>query len=152
MAAQIKTEYSGKNPLLLPVLDGSFVFAADLIRHLDFECTVSFLKIKSYEGMKPGEKNQTLIGLNEEIANRHVLILEDIVDTGRTLHNLANSLQVQNPGSLKIASLLYKPNAAELAVKPDFTCFTIPNVFVVGYGLDYDGLGRNLPDIYAIKE
>ena len=150
LAAELNKDYKGKNPLFLSILNGSFIFAADLFKEIKFDCTISFVKIASYKGTSSSGNVISLIGLEENIRDRHVIVLEDIVDTGKTLSDLLPSLQNQNPASLKIASLLVKPEALKHDVPIDYFCFNIPNDFIVGYGLDYDGYGRNLRDIYQI--
>jgi hypoxanthine phosphoribosyltransferase len=151
VAEKINLEYAGKQPLLIPVLNGSFLFAADLAKYLTIDCEFSFIKASSYKGERSTGVIDELIGLNEEIQNRHVIIIEDIVDTGNTLARLLPELQLKLPASLKIASLLFKPSALKADLVVDFCGITIPNDFIVGYGLDYNGLGRNLRNIYKIE-
>ncbi|MCS6934328.1 MAG: hypoxanthine phosphoribosyltransferase [Chitinophagales bacterium] len=148
VAAQINADYAGARPLLLPLLNGAFVFAADLIRCLTIDCELSFVKVASYTGTQSSGQLHTLVGLAENISGRHVIIVEDIVDTGHTLARLLPELQAKNPASLKIASLLVKPEALNNRLEVHYTGMEIPNDFIVGYGLDYDGLGRNLCEIY----
>jgi hypoxanthine phosphoribosyltransferase len=152
VAAQINSDYIGKRPLIVPVLNGSFMFAADLLKELKLDCELSFVKIVSYHGTTSNGHATTLIGLNQNIEGRHVILVEDIVDTGHTLSKILPQLMQQNPASLKVASLLFKPAALKVAVKIDYIGQEIPNDFIVGYGLDYDGLGRNLRDIYQVVE
>jgi hypoxanthine phosphoribosyltransferase len=152
MAAEINGDYKGKNPLFIAILNGSFMFAADLFKHLHIDAEVCFIKLASYKGMKSSGNIVTAIGLDQDLYGRDVVIVEDIVDTGKTLNEFLPKLQHQQPSSLKIASLLHKPEATRYALTIDYTGFTIPNKFVVGYGLDYDGLGRNLKEIYQLSE
>lgn len=151
MADAINKDYSGKRPLFIAILNGSFIFAADLFRHLTIEAELCFIKLASYKGMKSSGKVVTSIGLEEDIFGKDVVIVEDIVDTGKTLHRFLPKLIHQQPKSLKIVTLLHKPEATEYSLKLDYVGFAIPNKFVVGYGLDYDGLGRNLKEIYQLK-
>ena len=138
------------NPLFLSVLNGSFVFTADFVRCLEFPCEISFVKLASYQGTETTGKVHQLIGLTENIEGRTVIILEDIVDTGITLGKLIETLKAYKPKAVKIATLLYKPDSYKGNVKVDYVGRSIPNEFIVGYGLDYNGLGRNLADIYTL--
>jgi hypoxanthine phosphoribosyltransferase len=149
-ANQINEDYKDKQPLFIGVLNGSFLFAADLVREFNGNCDVSFMKMASYEGTATTGVVNELIGLNESIEGRHVVILEDIVDTGNTLEKLFEELQKDNPASLEIATLLYKPKAYQKDIPVKYAAMEVGNEFLVGYGLDYDGLGRNLKDIYII--
>lgn len=150
MAGDINKAYAGKRPLFIAILNGSFMFAADLFKHLSIEAEICFIKLASYKGMKSSGKVVTSIGLEEDIFGKDVIIVEDIVDTGKTLHKFLPKLMHQQPKTLKIASLLHKAEATEYPMTLDFVGFIIPNKFVVGYGLDYDGLGRNLKEIYQL--
>lgn len=152
IAAQINADYAGKKPLFIAILNGSFLFAADLFRKLNIEAEISFIKLASYKGTTSTGKVITAIGLDERLQDRHIILLEDILDTGRTLFNFIPELQQQGPASLKIATLLTKPSARQFDIQPDYLGFEIPDKFVVGYGLDYDGLGRNIPSIYQLAE
>ena len=152
VAHQINEDYIGKRPLLVPVLNGSFMFASDLIKELMLDCELCFIKAASYEGMNSQGKVTTVIGLNENIEGRHIIIIEDIVDTGNTLAKILPLFREGKPASLKIASLLLKPLALQTDITVDYVGMEIPNEFIVGYGLDYDGLGRNLRDIYQVIE
>ncbi|MNU26820.1 MULTISPECIES: hypoxanthine phosphoribosyltransferase [Edaphocola] len=152
IAAQISADYAGKKPLFIAILNGSFLFAADLFRKLNIEAEISFIKLASYKGTTSTGKVITAIGLDERLKDRHIILLEDILDTGRTLFNFMPELQQQGPASLKIATLLTKPSARQFDIQPDYLGFEIPDKFVVGYGLDYDGLGRNIPSIYQLAE
>ena len=150
MAAAINRDYAGKRPLFIAILNGAFMFAADLFKYLTIPAEISFIKLASYKGMKSSGSVITAIGLDEDLYGRDVIIVEDIVDTGRTLFRFLPSLEHQHPSSLKIAALLHKPEATEHPLTLDYVGFSIPNKFVVGYGLDYDGLGRNLKEIYQL--
>jgi len=150
VAENIKRDLTEKDPVFVCVLNGAFMFASDLIKQLDFPCELCFVRLKSYEGTKKGEKMKEVFGLIEEIKNRNVVILEDIIDTGYTMDILLNELSKKKPASLRIATMLFKPEALQLAIKPDYVAMEIPNDFIVGYGLDYEGHGRNLRDIYKI--
>lgn len=148
LAAAINTDYKDKSPLLLPILNGSFIFAADLIRELKLECRVSFVKHSSYQGTQSTGQLNTLIGLNESLFGQDLIIIEDIMDTGLTLSKVVDELSSLGTRSVEIVTLVRKSLAREHAVQPKYIGFDIENEFVVGYGLDYDGFGRNLKDIY----
>ncbi|MCX6247098.1 MAG: hypoxanthine phosphoribosyltransferase [Bacteroidetes bacterium] len=150
MAVEINHDYEGKHPLFLAVLNGSFVFAADLIRKITIPCKISFVKLSSYSGTASTENVKELIGLSEDIRGRHVIIVEDIVDTGLTLDKFLQDLEKLLPASVKLACFTFKKEAFKKSFRIDYLGITIPNEFIVGYGLDYDGYGRNLPDIYKI--
>lgn len=150
LATAINNDYAGKRPLFIVILNGSFMFAADVFKNLTIEAEICFIKLASYKGMKSSGKVVTSIGLEEDLFGKEVIILEDIVDTGKTLHNFLPKLIHQQPKSLKIVALLHKPEATEHPLTLDYVGFIIPNKFVVGYGLDYDGLGRNLKEIYQL--
>ncbi|MEK7226486.1 MAG: hypoxanthine phosphoribosyltransferase [Bacteroidota bacterium] len=150
LAMAINTDYAGKKPLFIAILNGSFMFASDLFKNLDIEAELCFIKLASYKGMKSSGKVVTSIGLEEDLFGKEVIIVEDIVDTGKTLHRFLPKLVHQQPKSLKIAAFLHKPEATEYPLTLDYVGFEIPNKFVVGYGLDYDGLGRNLKEIYQL--
>lgn len=150
MARAINKDYIGKKPLFIPILNGSFMFASDLFKHLTIDAEISFIKLASYKGMKSSGNIITAIGLDYDLFGKDVVIVEDIIDTGKTLHDFLPKLQHQQPASLKIAALLHKPEAAKFPLEIHYTGFKIPDKFVVGYGLDYDGLGRNLKEIYQL--
>jgi hypoxanthine phosphoribosyltransferase len=150
MAGRVNRDYEGKKPLFLAILNGSFVFAADLMRKITIPCNISFVKFSSYQGTETTSNVKQLIGLNEDIKGRHVVLVEDIVDTGITLDMLLGELQKHEPADVKIACFCHKPDAFRKSYKIDYVGMNIPNEFIVGYGLDYDGYGRNLPDIYKI--
>lgn len=152
LAAQLNTEYAGKKPIFLSILNGSFLFTADLFKQITIEAEVSFIKLASYKGTSSTGNVITAIGLDANVNGRHIIILEDIIDTGKTLHHYLPELNSLQPASVKIAVLLNKKEALAYPVKVDYSCFDIPNKFVVGYGLDYDGLGRNSKAIYQLKE
>ena len=151
MAVKLAAEYEGKDTVFVGVLNGCFRFISDLMKHIEFDAEVNFIKLSSYRGTESSGKISDLMSLNSDLRDKHVVILEDIVDTGHTLDYLMEILAEKRTSSIKVASLLYKPDAFIGKRKPDYTAFEIPNLFVVGYGLDYDGLGRNLNDIYQIK-
>ncbi|WP_291858478.1 hypoxanthine phosphoribosyltransferase [Marinilabilia sp.] len=152
MAEKMNKELRDKNPLMICILNGSFMFSSDLMKLIDFPCEISFVKLSSYDGMGSTGKVKHLIGLNEEIEGRTVVLLEDIVDTGVTIENLMKQLESQKPKDVRVATLLFKPEACKKDVKLDYVGMEIPNEFIVGYGLDYDGYGRNLPDIYTVTD
>jgi hypoxanthine phosphoribosyltransferase len=151
LALQLNKDYAGKRPLFLSVLNGAFLFTADLFKQITIEAEVSFIKLASYKGTSSTGNVITAIGLDMNVKDRHIIILEDIIDTGKTLHHYLPQLESMQPASVKIAVLLDKKEALQYPVKVDYACFEIPNKFVVGYGLDYDGLGRNSKDIYQLK-
>ncbi len=152
MAGRIDHDLRNHQPIFIAVLNGSFMFASDLIKKIRLTCRISFVKLASYEGdVSTGDPSE-VIGLQEDLAGEHVVVLEDIVDTGRTLSVFLERIRETKPASLRIASLLYKPDACRYLRQPDYVGFEIPNRFVVGYGLDYKGLGRNLPGIYTEDE
>ena len=151
-ADKMSSDLKGKNPLLLGVLNGSFIFAADLMRMLDIECEISFVKMSSYEGTQSTGNVKKLVGLNEDIEGRTIVIVEDIVDTGLTMERMIEYLKGFNPAEIHICTLLLKPENLKRKLDIEYVAMEIPNDFIVGYGLDYDGLGRNLRDIYVVKE
>ncbi|GAC1426991.1 MAG: hypoxanthine phosphoribosyltransferase [Chitinophagaceae bacterium] len=150
MATAINKDYAGKRPLFIAILNGSFIFASDLFKSISIEAEICFIKLASYKGTKSSGQVITAIGLDTDIIDRHVVILEDIVDTGKTLSEFLPQLHHQQPASLAIAALLHKPEATVYDIKIDYLGFSIPNKFVLGYGLDYDGLGRNIKEIYQL--
>jgi len=152
MAENIKRDMKGKKPLFLVVLNGAFIFAADLIRRMDFDCDISFVKLSSYVGTKTTSDVRELIGLDENLNGRTVIIVEDIIDTGITLAGTIEKLKNLNAADVKLAILLFKPEAFRKDYKIDYIGMEIPIKFIVGYGLDYDGLARNYPDIYQLTE
>ncbi len=150
LAVELRAKYNGKRPLFVGVLNGAFFFAAELVKRLDIECEITFVKVASYHGTRSTGKVTELIGLNERIEGRHVVILEDIVDTGNTIRHIVDALNEHHPASVSIAALLFKPDAYTQDIPIEHVAVRIPNAFVVGSGLDHDGLGRNLPGIYQI--
>jgi hypoxanthine phosphoribosyltransferase len=151
IGGQLNRDYAGKRPLFIAILNGSFMFAADLFKELMIDAEICFIKLASYKGTKSSGQVITAIGLDIDIFDREVLILEDIVDTGKTLNQFLPQLKHQQPASLKIVALLNKPEAKAYPIEVDYLGFTIPNKFVVGYGLDYNGLGRNIDSIYVLS-
>ncbi len=149
LARQLNHAYANKEPIFIAVLNGSFMFAADLMKKVSVTCHISFIRVSSYQSMESTGKITELIGLQEAITNRHVVIIEDIVDTALTMSHLVAQLQTHGPASLEIVTLLCKREAMQKPMALKYVGFDIPNAFVVGYGLDYDGLGRNLPDVYV---
>lgn len=152
LADQLNRDMQGSTPLFLVILNGSFMFAADLMKRITLPCEVSFVKLASYSGNQSTGAVKKLIGLNEDMKGRDVVILEDIIDSGITMDHLLEQLKDQAPASVRIVTFLFKPNAFQKSFPIDYVGISIPNDFIVGYGLDYDGLGRNLPDIYKIVE
>ena len=150
IADSINEEYRDKKPLFIAILNGSFMFAADLFKYLTINSEISFIKLASYKGMKSTGNVITSIGLDVDLFGKDLVIIEDIVDTGKTLYNFLPKLKDHHPSSLKIAALLHKPEATRFPLTLDYVGFSIPDKFVVGYGLDYDGLGRNLKEIYQV--
>ena len=152
VADRINSDFQGRVPILLSVLNGSFVFAADLMRYLNIECEISFVKMASYEGTSSTGTVRKLIGVNTDLKGRDVIIVEDIVDTGVTMKNMLGMLKDYEPVSLHICTLLVKPEKLTVPLNIEYCAMEIPNDFIVGYGLDYDQLGRNLRDIYTVVE
>lgn len=150
VAEQINKDLEGKNPLFLCVLNGSFIFAADLYREITIPSNISFVKLASYQGTISTGKVQEVIGLNEDISGRTVVIVEDIVDTGRTMRQMIESLGTRNPESVHICALFVKPDKLEEPIDVEYAAFSIPDDFIVGYGLDYDQDGRGMKDVYTI--
>lgn len=151
LAEKISTDYKEETPIFVGVLNGAFMFLGELMKNYKGNCEVSFTKLASYHGTSTTGRMKNLIGLNENIENRNIIIVEDIVDTGHTLDYLMKILIEKNPKSIKTATLFFKPEAYKKNIKIDYIGMEIPNKFIVGYGLDYDGLGRNLPEIYQLK-
>jgi hypoxanthine phosphoribosyltransferase len=150
LTRQMNTDLLGKDVVFLGILNGAFLFAADLFRHIDLQARISFVKLASYEGTSSSGSIKELIGWNEDIKNKTIVVIEDIVDTGNTLERIVDELIIRKASEIKIAALLYKPSAYTKKIPLDYVGFEIPNDFVVGYGLDYDGYGRNLPSVYTL--
>ncbi len=151
LAEQINNDYSGKEVVFLGILNGAFLFAAELFKRINLKARISFVKLASYEGTKSSGTIKELIGWNEDIKNQEIIIIEDIVDTGITLERIVGELVIRKASDIKVATLLLKPDAYTKDIPVDYIGFKIPNNFVVGFGLDYDGYGRNLPAIYTLK-
>lgn len=151
LAEALNRDYAGKKPLFIAILNGSFMFAADIFKHLTIDAEICFIKLASYKGMKSSGQVITAIGLDHDLYDRDVVILEDIVDTGKTLHEFLPQLHHQQPRSFAIVTLLHKAEATQFPLTLAHVGFEIPDKFVVGYGLDYDGLGRNLKEIYQLS-
>ncbi len=150
MAQKMNSDLAGKDVIFLGILNGCFMFAGDLFKHIDLPCQITFLKLASYQGTTSSGTVKRLIGINEDIEGKTVVIIEDIIDTGNTLESIIKQLKGYEPNEIKIATLLYKPEAYEKKIPIDYVGFEIPDKFILGYGLDYDGFGRNLSDIYTI--
>lgn len=149
LGAQLTKDYAGKNPILVGILKGSIPFMAELVKHIDTHIEMDFMMVSSYHG---GTASSGVINIKQDIKGRHVLFVEDIIDTGQTLKNLRDMFKEREAASVKIATLLDKPEGRVVEIEADYTCFTIPNEFVVGYGLDYKENYRNLPYIGVLKE
>mgnify|MGYP003303466646 FL=1 len=152
VADRINHDYAGKRPVMLGVLNGCFMFVAELLKNLSIECEISFVKLSSYQGTNSTGVVREVLGLTDSIVGRDVIIIEDIVDTGYTMQSMLETLGTREPASLEIASLFVKSARLKVPVDVKYSVFTIPDRFIVGFGLDYDHLGRNLPDIYDAAE
>jgi hypoxanthine phosphoribosyltransferase len=150
LAKKINSELAGKEVVFLGILNGAFLFAADLFRRIDFPARISFVKLASYQGTSSSGSIKELIGWNENINNKIIVVVEDIVDTGNTLERIVDELVIRKAAEIRIAALLFKPDAYTKQIPLHYIGFEIPNNFVVGYGLDYDGFGRNLPSVYTL--
>jgi hypoxanthine phosphoribosyltransferase len=150
IANEMNVLYADKKPIFISVLNGAFMFTADLLKKIDFPCELSFIKLSSYSGTSSTGIVKEIVGLQEEIDGRDVIVIEDIIDTGITMQKIISQLELKNPASIRIATLLLKPDSVKVPINPDFVCFSIPDKFVVGFGLDLNGIGRNLPDIYQL--
>lgn len=152
LARDIERDCQGVLPLIVCVLNGAFPFASDLFRALDIDAEITFIRLKSYSGTESTGTIKTVLGLHENVRDRHVILVEDIIDTGNTIRRLIGDIAAMQPASLRVATLLFKPESLQCDVKPDYIGFNIPPKFIIGYGLDLDGLARNLNDIYVLKE
>ena len=152
IANEMNRDLADKNPIFLGILNGAFMFASDLFKQITIPCQITFLKLASYEGTKTTGTVKQLIGINQELKDRTVVVLEDIVDTGITLDTIVRQLNGYEPREVLVATMLHKPEALQKDVKLNYVGFKIPNEFVVGYGLDYEGYGRNLPEIYTLVQ
>lgn len=152
LAKKISEEYKGKKVTFVAILNGAFMFASDLLKEIELDCEITFVKVSSYKGSASTGRVDELIGLNASLTDKNVIILEDIVDTGITIDKIHKLIELQLPESLRICTLLYKKEAHQGRVLPDYVAFEIENRFVVGYGLDYDEAGRNLKEIYQVKK
>lgn len=152
VAERINNDLKDKNPLFLAVLNGSFIFAADLMREITIPCEISFVKLASYQGTTSTGKITEVIGINEELSGRCIVIVEDIVDTGLTMKRMLETLGTRSPAEIHICTLLVKPDKLQVDLNIEYAAMKIPNDFIVGYGLDYNQQGRNLPDIYTVVE
>ncbi len=150
VANEINKDYEGKKPLFIAILNGSFMFASDLFKEISIEAEICFIKLASYKGIKSSGQVITAIGLDVDLVGREIIVIEDIVDTGKTLSQFLPQIHHHQPSSLKIAALLHKPDAMVYPIQIDYLGFTVPNKFLLGYGLDYDGLGRNIREIYQL--
>ena len=150
LSKSIEDDLSGKNPFFIVVLNGAFLFAADIFRNMTTPCEIGFIRVSSYSGMSSTGEVKSVMGIEQSLEGRHVVILEDIVDSGDTAVFLVEQLKSKNVASVRFATLLFKPNALRHDFKPDYTGFEVPNDFLVGYGLDYDGYGRNYNEIYKL--
>lgn len=152
LGQRLSKDLEGKNPLFLSVLNGAFMFTADLLREMTIPCEVSFVKLASYEGTTSTGKVKEVIGINENLTGRTVVIVEDIVESGKTMSRMIETLGTRNPASIHICSLFVKPEKLEVDLNIEYSAFEIPNAFIVGYGLDYDQQGRQLKEVYALTE
>ena len=150
LAQQMSRELEGKNPLFLAVLNGAFIFAADLMREMTIPCEISFVKLASYQGTTSTGTIKEVIGINEDLTNRTVVIVEDIVESGLTMKRMMEQIGTRNPTSVKVCTLFFKPEKLTEDLKLDYVAFKIPNDFILGYGLDYDQQGRGLKDLYTL--
>jgi hypoxanthine phosphoribosyltransferase len=150
IAEDMNRDLADKNPIFLGILNGAFMFASDLFKQINIPCQITFLKLASYEGIQSSGTVKQLIGINQDLKDRTVVILEDIVDTGITLETIIRQLSGYQPKEILVATMLHKPDALQKKVKLDYVGFNIPNEFVLGYGLDYNGYARNLPEIYTL--
>lgn len=152
LAQQLSKDFEGKNPLFLAVLNGSFIFAADLMREITIPCEISFVKLASYQGTTSTGKIKEVIGINEDLSGRTIVIVEDIVESGLTMKRMIETLGTRNPASVHICTLFVKREKLQVDLDIEYAAFSIPNAFIVGYGLDYDQQGRHLKEVYSLKE
>ena len=150
IAARINRDFEGREVIFIGILNGAFMFAADLFKRINLKARISFVKLSSYHGTSSSGSIRELIGLNEDLENKNIIILEDIIDSGETLEWIINDLSERKAAEIKVAALLIKPEAYSGKIPVDYVGFNIPRYFVVGYGLDYDGFGRNLPSVYSL--
>jgi len=150
VAEAINRDIADKNPLFICVLNGAFMFAGDLMKNVNIPCQITFIKLSSYEGLYTSGAVKEIIGLNESVVGRNVVVVEDIVDTGITMERILSSLRAKGANEIRVATFLQKPDALQRDIQIDYVAMKIPNDFIVGYGLDYDGYGRNLKDIYTV--
>tara|TARA_B100001093_G_C26744787_1_gene978333 strand:- start:12 stop:554 length:543 start_codon:yes stop_codon:yes gene_type:complete len=150
VADNINKDFKNKTPVIIGVLNGSFIFIADLAKELLIDCNISFIKVSSYEKTKSTGKVNSIIGLTEDIKNKDVIIVEDIIDTGNTINNLIDNIADKQPKTISLVTLLFKPKSLIYDIKPDYVAIEIPDYFIIGYGLDYDKYGRNLKNIYKL--
>jgi hypoxanthine phosphoribosyltransferase len=151
IADQLNEEYRDKSPVFVCILTGAFMFASEILKRFKWDCEVTFMRLKSYDGTESKGEVRELQGFVEKLEGRDVIVLEDIIETGKTMTHLLEKMKDQNPASIRIASLFFKPNALQKEIHPDYVAFEIGNDFIVGFGLDYDGYGRNLQQIYKVK-
>lgn len=152
IAGQINHDFYGREVVFVGILNGAFMFASDLFRRIDLNARITFIKLASYTGTSSSGAIRELIGWNEDLRNKNVIIIEDIVDSGITLEHTVNNLIIRNVTDIKVATLLFKPGSYRKNIKIDYLGFEIPDDFVVGFGLDYDGFGRNLPSVYSLVQ
>ena len=151
IADQLNEEYRDKSPVFVCILTGAFMFAAEILKRFKWDCEVTFMRLKSYDGTESKGEVRELQGFVEKLEGREIIVLEDIIETGKTMTHLLEKMKNQNPASIRIASLFFKPHALQKEVHPDYVAFEIGNDFIVGFGLDYDGYGRNLRQIYKVN-
>jgi hypoxanthine phosphoribosyltransferase len=152
MGAQISRDYEGKNPLFIPVLNGAFMFAADLLKNVSVDCEITFVKVASYEATETKGQVEEILGLEKDLKDRHIVVIEDIVDTGITMTEILRNIKVFKPASVEVATMFFKPGALRRELSLKYVGKEIENRFIVGYGLDYDGYGRNLRNVYQLHE